>query len=162
MCRDVLLWSEVRLSVPFCSEIEFTKIREGSDRIKGFRKVSQFRIYKDVVFKYAFKIKFKFQGIEVNTFYGLWKIEEWDADMSVTYYWSGERRHFYKTYFDMTCLDPWKWESSAGKGISVPVSAVLEGMATINGMRDILKITIDYSDFFEVCDTNYSCVSIST
>jgi hypothetical protein len=74
------------------------------------------------------------QGIEVNTYHGLWKIAEWDADMSVDYYWS----------------DPYKWESSAGRSIAVPVSAVLEGMATIGGMRDILKITIDYSDFFEV------------
>merc|ERR1719244_2123423 len=73
-------------------------------------------------------------GIEVNTFHGLWKIEEWDADLSVDYYWS----------------DPEKWESTAGVGRSVPVSAVLEGLATIGGMTDTLKITIDYSDFFEV------------
>jgi len=46
--------------------------------------------------------------------------------------------------------DPEKWESTAGVGRSVPVSAVLEGLATIGGMTDTLKITIDYSDFFEV------------
>jgi len=74
------------------------------------------------------------RGIEVITFQGLWKIAEWDADMSVDYYWS----------------NPYKWESSAGVDKSVPVSAVMEGMATIGGKRDTLKITIDYSDFFEV------------
>ena len=46
--------------------------------------------------------------------------------------------------------DPEKWYGSAGRGVPVPVSAVVEGDATIMGERDHIMIEIDYSDFIEV------------
>lgn len=30
-------------------------------------------------------------GIEVNTYKGVWEIPEWEANLDVKYYWSGER-----------------------------------------------------------------------
>ena len=46
--------------------------------------------------------------------------------------------------------DPEKWYGSAGRGVAVPVSAVVEGDANIMGEREHIMIEIDYSDFIEV------------
>ena len=46
--------------------------------------------------------------------------------------------------------DPEKWYGSAGRGVPVPVSAVVEGDANIMGEEEHIKIEIDYSDFIEV------------
>jgi len=74
------------------------------------------------------------RGIEVNTFQGTWAIPAWDAQLRVVYYWS----------------DPERWLGTAGVGRSVPVTAELQGMATIGGKTGELKMTIDYTNFQEV------------
>ena len=51
--------------------------------------------------------------------------------------------------------DPEKWYGSAGRGVPVPVSAVVEGDATIMGTRDHIMIEIDYSDFIEVFSSSW-------
>merc|ERR1719209_543869 len=74
------------------------------------------------------------RGIEVNTFQGTWSIPAWDAQLRVVYYWS----------------DPERWLGTAGVGRSVPVTAELQGLATIGGKTGELKMTIDYTSFVEV------------
>jgi len=72
-------------------------------------------------------------GIEVNTYKGKWNISAWNALLDVKYYWSNLER----------------WQSTSGRNRSVPVAAVVEGTATIDGLTEHLKMEMDYSNFVE-------------
>jgi len=72
-------------------------------------------------------------GIEVNTYKGKWNISVWNALLDVKYYWSNLER----------------WQSTSGRNRSVPVAAVVEGTATIDGRTEYLKMEMDYSNFVE-------------
>ena len=54
--------------------------------------------------------------------------------LDVKYYWSNLER----------------WQSTSGRNRSVPVAAVVEGTATIDGRTELLKMEMDYSNFVEV------------
>ena len=75
---------------------------------------------------------------------GIWDVPEWDAKLTVFYYWS----------------DPEQWLSTAGEGKAVPVTAQLEGMATVGSNTGVLKITLDYMDFFEVIKELLGCPGV--
>ena len=65
---------------------------------------------------------------------GKWNISAWNALLDVKYYWSNLER----------------WQSTSGRNRSVPVAAVVEGTATIDGRTELLKMEMDYSNFVEV------------
>ena len=56
--------------------------------------------------------------------------------------------------------DPESWEVPAGQGKSVPVAAVLEGLASINGMREVIKMEMDFANFLEVILTGVRYKSV--
>ena len=56
--------------------------------------------------------------------------------------------------------DPESWEVTAGQGKSVPVAAVLEGLASINGMREVIKMEMDFANFLEVILTGVRYKSV--
>lgn len=76
-----------------------------------------------------------YRGVNVIEYNATWKIDAWNANLNVKYYWS----------------DPEVWVGSSGMGRSVPIAALIEGNA-MNEKNETVSIVeeIDYQEFFEI------------
>ena len=91
-------------------------------------------------------------GITVNTFVGKWKIDAWQTELDVKYFWSSKQDDILngsKTS-QPSISDKDEWYGSAGRNKSVPVAAIMTGEATIAGRTDPIHIEIDFGHFREV------------